>query len=409
MKTKPSSSRSSTPATAIPFSGRIFNPLCSSLFISCFLIGVASANNEAQDSSHFSYGEKGIQFQHGDFKLTLGALLQYDWYSARGDRTVIPANGNDWRDQRVFISGSYGTNWNFKYNYDFNSISHKDAWLQFNPWKLTLGQFKSPIGLENQHSSRFWTFNEPSMLTTLAPQRSVGIMWQPQVGEGTFTAAIQKANINDEVSYSKQPIRTSTRLTWAPVQEPAETLHLGASLQWVDFNDDRRTVSLGVHPEAKNEDIPKLVRTGKIKAESKQVGGLESGYVNGPIALRGEYLVTRLRDENLSDTYYFQSAYLQASYFLDGETYITYNPAKGVFSKPSNVNQRWELAARSSWTDLEESTIKRGKMTNYTLGLSYYYNLNLRFTLNYIHGDIEDGKKGDEKINLVTFRTQLAF
>ncbi|MGI9280888.1 MAG: OprO/OprP family phosphate-selective porin [Endozoicomonas sp.] len=405
MKIKPSSSSLAVQSA----SGRFLQQLCSSLIVSCALAGTVSASDESQDNNHFSYGEKGIQFQQGDFKLNLGALLQYDWYNARDDQTHIPANGHDWRDQRLFISGSFGKDWNFKYSYDFKSISHKDAWLQFAPWQLTLGQFKSPVGLENQHSSRYWTFNEPAMLTTLAPQRFAGIMWQPIVGDGTFTAAIQKANINDEVSYSSQPLRTSTRLTWAPVQESTETLHLGGSLQWVNFEDDRRTVKLAVHPEAKNEDIPKLISTGKIKAESQQVGGLESGYVNGPLALRGEYLTTRLKDQNLSNTYYFQSAYLQASYFLDGETYITYNPAKGVFGKPSNVNQRWEVAARSSWTDLEDSNVKGGKETNYTLGLSFYYNLNLRFTLNYIHGDVEDGRKGDEKINLVTFRTQLAF
>lgn len=377
------------------------------LFLSALALnGFAS---EPASDNPFTLDQKGLTFEQGDFKLTVGALLQYDVYSAKDDKTHIPCNDNDWRDQRISFAGSYGKDWQFKYNYDFKSISHKDAWIHYNPYQITFGQFKSPVGLENQHSSRYWTFNEPAMLTTIAPQRFVGIMWHPVINDWTFTAAIQKANINDETQYNKQPLRTSTRLTWAPIKEEAEILHLGGSLQWINFEDENRSAKLAAVPEVKGEEMPKLVATRKLTLDSQQAGGLEAGYVYGPLALRGEYLAHRMKDKKLSDTYYFESAYAQASYFLDGETHITYNSNKGVFGKPSNVNKRWEIAARSSWLDLEDGSVKGGKETNYTLGISFYYNLNLRFTLNYIHAEVEDGKKGDEQAQLVSFRTQLAF
>ena len=85
------------------------------------------------------------------------------------------------------------------------------------------------------------------MTTTLAPQRSVGAMWQPVLGDWTFAAALQKGKVNDETGH--QPLRTSTRLTWSPIHSASETLHLGVSLQWLAFDDKNRTVSFAAHPE----------------------------------------------------------------------------------------------------------------------------------------------------------------
>ncbi|MGI9277428.1 MAG: OprO/OprP family phosphate-selective porin [Endozoicomonas sp.] len=374
------------------------------LTLALYTISFSLHADEGSPGATFS--DKGLTLGYQDFQLTIGTLLQYDWVKPDEDKTVLPSD-HDWRNTQVSFSGKYGNDWSFKYGYDFTSIGHKDAWLSYKPYYLIIGQFKSPVGLENQHSSRWWTFNESAMTTTLAPQRFVGVMWQPVLGDWTFAAALQKGNVNDEKGH--QPLRTSTRLTWSPLHSDIETLHLGASLQWLSFNDKNRTVSFAALPEVKHRKMPKLISTGKLEAKEQQTGGLEAGYVFGPLSLRGEYLTHRVKESLDRKTLYFQSAYLQASYFLDGETSITYNRDKARFDKPSNVNQRWEVAARGSWADLDDRDIKGGIEKNYTLGINFYYNLNLRFTLNYTLAEVTGGINGDERPSLISFRTQLAF
>ena len=356
----------------------------------------------------FKADEKGLTFSGDNYSVNFGALLQYDIMHANADKTPLK-DGNDWRGQQVFIRGTIGDSWAFKYNYDFKSQSHKDGWLQYKPFAISAGQFKSPVGMENQQSSRWFFFNEVSMMSSIAPQRFIGIKWQPVLGDQMLlAAAVQQANINDEHSMNDEPLRTSIRFVYSPVHQPGNVAHLGASGQFVNYKDARRSLQIGVVPEAKIEGMPKIISSGKLKVESSQVGGLEAAFSRGPLALTSEFMYHHIRTTEYK-SYHFHGGYVQASYFLDNETSRTYNMANGVFDKPSSTNLTWELAVRASQMDLEDRDIKGGIQTNYTAGINFHVNTNLKLMLDYIDSHTKDGPKGDEHAGIAVLRTQIAF
>lgn len=356
----------------------------------------------------FKADEKGLTFSGTHFSINLGTSLQYDIVHANTDKTPLK-DGNGWRDQRVFVRGTIGDSWTFKYNYDFKSESHKDIWLQYKPFAITVGQFKAPVGMENQQSSRWWFFNEASMLTTTAPQRSIGAKWQPVLGDKfLFAAAVQKANVNDDHRMRDEPLRTSLRFVYSPVHEAGNIAHLGVSGQFVNYKDARRTIKIGAVPEVRFDGIPKLVSSGKLKAESSQVGVAEAGFARGPLTLAGEYIYHHVRTTEFK-SYGFQGAYVQASYFLDNKTSRTYNMAAGSFDKPTSTDLTWELAIRASRLDMEDRDIKGGIQTNYTAGLNFYISSNLKLALDYIDSHTKRGPAGDEHAGIAVLRMQVAY
>ena len=356
----------------------------------------------------YIFDENGMTLFDEGYSINFGALLQYDILSANSDKTPIK-DGNDWRDQQILIRGTIGKNWALKYNYDFKSHHHKDGWIQYRPFALMVGQFKSPVGMENQQIARWQPFTEPSMMTLTAPGRFFGIKWQPVFADRIlFAAALQQANFNDKHSMGDSPLRTSARLVYSPVHTLGQLAHLGGSLQFVNYKEGHNKTRIGAVPEVKFGNMPKLTSTGNINAQSRQTGGLEAAFGSGPLSISGEYLYHRVRSDQFK-SYGFQGAYAQASYFLDSATYKIYNMAEGAFDKPSKTNLTWELSVRASRLNMEDGDIKGGFQTNYTAGLNFYVNINLKLSLDYIDSHIERGPKGDENPGIIVLRTQISF
>ncbi|MCC3751982.1 MAG: OprO/OprP family phosphate-selective porin, partial [Halorhodospira halophila] len=75
----------------------------------------------------------------------------------------------------------------------------------------------------------------------------------------------------------------------------------------------------------------------------------------------------------------------------------------------------WELAARYSHMDLNDSGFAGGEQNNLTLGINYYASSNLRFMGNVVFADVKDRRDEgsptgdvlpDESPTLVGFRAQ---
>ena len=68
----------------------------------------------------------------------------------------------------------------------------------------------------------------------------------------------------------------------------------------------------------------------------------------------------------------------------------------------------WELAGRYSFVDMSDGPVEGGEHTAYTLGLNWYANQNIRWTLNYIFNDIENDFY-DGNFQVLQSRVQIAF
>ena len=183
-------------------------------------------------------------------------------------------------------------------------------------------------------------------------------------------------------------------------------------------------------------DPTQLISTGAIaNVSSAQNYGAEIAGTYGPFFFQGEYYWFNV-DRNAATglppigapRLNFDGGYAQASYVLTGETH-KYNPAAAAyygivpanpFSLAGGGWGAWEIAGRVSTMDLNDrlgtaTGIAGGRQTIYTAGLNWYVNGNIRFMLNYLHGDVPrqasatNAADVGSKFDAVALRTQVAF
>ncbi len=131
----------------------------------------------------------------------------------------------------------------------------------------------------------------------------------------------------------------------------------------------------------------------------------------------------------------YDGAFAQCGYFLTGE-HLTYNRLYGVFDKVVPHTEffgigrhewmcgwgAWEVTARWSFVDLEDPNAvpiafsagpppspNPGELTNYTLGLNWYWNAYAKLQFNYIHCNFDSTLVGENECNIFCGRFQLAF
>lgn len=218
------------------------------------------------------------------------------------------------------------------------------------------------------------------------------------------------------------------------------SLHIGANAEWLvqpsrNFVTNAQTVSLSDRPELRIDPTTLISTNAIANTSGAQVYGVEAAGTYGPLFFQGEYYwfnVDRDASTGLAPigapSLQFQGGYAQASYVLTGET-RTYNTSTAAYNgvKPANPFSlqgggwgAWEVAGRFSTIDLNDKLatatgVAGGRQTVYTAALNWYVNGNLRFMLDYLHGDIAKQASPTSTVNTgstfdaVAMRTQFAF
>jgi phosphate-selective porin OprO/OprP len=191
-----------------------------------------------------------------------------------------------------------------------------------------------------------------------------------------------------------------------------------------------QTLTLSDRPELRIDPTSIISTSAIANVSGAQVYSVEAAASYGPLFLQGEYFwynVQRQGFTGLPDLK-FNGGYAEASYVLTGET-RSYNSGNAAYSgivpaKPFSWADgglgAWEIAGRISMIDLNDQIgtatgATGGQQIIYTAGLNWYANRNIRFMLNYLHGDIDKQvsatNSGDAgaKFDAVAMRTQVAF
>ena len=181
---------------------------------------------------------------------------------------------------------------------------------------------------------------------------------------------------------------------------------------------------------------PTLISTGAIaNVSGAQVYGVEAAATYGPLIAQGEYYwfnIDRTANTGLppfgAPSLKFDGGYAQVGYVLTGET-RAYNPATASYGgiKPANPFSlagggwgAWEIAGRVSTMNLNDQLataagIAGGRQTVYTAALNWYVNGNVRFMLDYLHGNVSkqatpvSAADAGSKFDAIAMRTQVAF
>jgi len=268
--------------------------------------------------------------------------------------------------------------------------------------------------------------------------------WNDQLWMGAYVTGPTTGQIHSASSVS--PPGTSeqygavARIAGNPISGNGYSVHIGADAEWLiqpprNLVTQAQTLTLSDRPELRI-DPTTLISTGAIaNVSSAQVYGVEAAATYGPFIAQGEYYwfnVDRTANTGLppvgATSLKFDGGYAQVGYVLTGEN-RAYNAASAAYGgvKPANPFSltgggwgAWEIAGRVSQMNLNDQLasaagIAGGRQTIYTAALNWYVNNNVRFMLDYLHGDISKQASATSAVNTgasfnaVAMRTQVAF
>lgn len=385
-------------------------------------------------------------------------------------------DGENLRRARIGLVGKFLGDWNYALIYDFGGSSDgfggtapgslpgggasgvENAYLSYTGFKpfggkmaIEGGVLNVPYTLDQATSSNDILFMERSAATNVATgiaagdfRSAVGTRWWNDVFfagayvTGPSSGAIHSASGTSPAGTTEQ-YGAATRVAGQIVSGKDYSLHLGGNAQWLiqpphNLMTNTQSLTLSDRPELRI-DPARLISATIANASGAQVYSIEAAATYGSLILQGEYYWYNVDRGGMTGvptvaapSVNFQGGYAQAGYVLTGETHH-YNPATasygGIkptrpFSLDGNGWGAWEIAGRVSTIDLNDQLgtttgIAGGRQTVYTAALNWYVNNNIRFMLNYLHGDVSKQASATStvdvgsKFDAVALRTQVAF
>jgi phosphate-selective porin OprO and OprP len=133
-----------------------------------------------------------IQSAGGDVRLQIGLLVQADGRFAIVDHDGTAPDTFLIRRARPNLRGRFGERFEFHLNPDFGGGSAvlQDVYLETivtRAFRIRVGKWKTPFGLERLHSSAHLLFVERGLPTAVAPNRDIGVQLLGDLRGGTVS------------------------------------------------------------------------------------------------------------------------------------------------------------------------------------------------------------------------------
>ncbi len=397
--------------------------------------------DKKKDGNNFkAYWKDGIRLDTNNkkVKIKLGGRLMLDFWAVDDSDfpgAIGPSGSDTWIDvrrARFYFAGELYKHVEFKLQVDFqnpNNPEFRDAYIGIKNlrdcWgcgvpRLRVGNMKVPFSLEELTSSRYITFMERSAPTNaFAPARRFGLQFFDVFRGGQFGYNVMAFTFENSDSFANDGGAeiddgwgVAGRLWWAPWYDCAckcKRLHLGVAAYYGDdvgntgsgLNNRPRFRARGGYGQG-----ARLVNTGRLTVDDLLVIGAEVAFVYGPWSVQGEYMIANVNRPTGQTDPTFTGWYAQASYWLTGEcrpykagVFGRVKPCCNFLDNDCCCKGGWELAARYSFTDLEDSGVTGGEMGVFTFGVNWHLNPNARIMLNVIYDNVDGGPLLGNNIN----------
>jgi phosphate-selective porin OprO/OprP len=334
-------------------------------------------------------------------------------------------NGFNIRRMRFAMKTLMYGHWGGEIDFDFadNEVDIKDAYARYigKNWQIKAGQFREPMSLETMTTSRYITFMERAYVTEMAPSRHLGIAYKTFGNHyffegGVFTSEAMNGLMKDQ-NKSKGTNggwSVTGRAAFSPIKTDRTVLHLAASGSYrtpkiPELGDPINSFRYGENAETEIN-RKKYIDTDWIEnSQTKTIIGLEAAFAHKNFRIQGEYITTAIqRDVDLvpvgEDKVKMQGYYVSGSWLINNADYY-YNGSDAEFSQIDFRDLKkgaMEVGVRYSFMDANSFAegasvpfVAGGSGETYTLGLSYYFNYNVKIMLNYAyvnHDRWADGK-----------------
>jgi phosphate-selective porin OprO and OprP len=339
------------------------------------------------------------------------ALFQYDWNEFGNDRLDNGVHrfedSDGWRRREFGAFVRKSGVFEVTAGYDFAADTWIDNYFKFyfgKAHELRLGQFKTPVGLDDGATSSSATvFLERALPeSAIYEGRRIGADWtwtldrHWRVNLGYFSGG--------DLNGLNEGHTTAARVVFAPRNEEGDVLHFGVSASREERDD--RIARVRARPEAGLTDV-RLIDSGSL-GDADNIGrfGLEAVWQRGPWLAQGEWLAADVSRDAATD-YRAEGGYVQASWMLTGET-KPYKASAFGNPKPARAAGAVELGLRYSTLDLDDGLIAGGTQRDWTLGANWYLTRYFKFQANYVR--VDSDRRGVElSPEIFELRAQLSF
>jgi phosphate-selective porin OprO and OprP len=386
-------------------------------------------------------------------------------------------SGENLRRARIGLTGKFFGDWNYALIYDFGGSDDgfggaapgslpgggtsgvENAYLSYTGLKpfggkmaIEGGIMDLPWTLDEATSSNDIMFMERASVGVIAQNIAAGDFrstvgsrwWTDQFWIGAYvtgptTGSIHSASGATPPGTSEQ-YGSVVRIAGNPISGNGYSVHIGADAEWLiqpprNLVTQAQTLTLNDRPELRIDPTTLISTAAIANVSGAQVYGVEAAATYGPLMAQGEYYwfnIDRSANTGLppfgAPSLKFDGGYAQLGYVLTGET-RAYNPATASYGgiKPANPFSlagggwgAWEVAGRVSTMNLNDQLataagINGGRQTVYTAALNWYVNNNVRFMLDYLHGNVSkqatpvSAADVGSKFDAIAMRTQVAF
>lgn len=386
----------------------------------------------------------------GDFFLRLPVLIQSDLRTFPGGQ-----NGTDpgvspstfilqrvrpmvhfrlWRYFRGFMTPDFGNGFTESPLVQ-GRVQTPDAfaeWDYFSLFRIRVGKFKSPIGLEMLQGIQNLSFMERSLTRNLLPNRDLGAMVWGYTQHGLLEYQLGVFNGVPNANFYQESRAFSSGKTM--IARIFTRPFLSGSISWLQGLGAGVGMSWGSVRQNNGQD-PMQTETFSytfFDYRSQVVGDGDRTRVSpqfawyvGRLGLLAQYVIStqHLQRPDGRDVRTSNDAWsAQVSWFLtdDIATFGHVQPRRPVAPAQGNWGA-WEVALRYSQVNIDPNTFvfdladpgvnaQRAKST--TVGLNWYLNANLRISGNFVHTDFSGSTPayhGASHEDGLMFRTQVMF
>ena len=374
-----------------------------------------------------------VKDKNGDrfFTAKPSGRVMIDYTNASGDnsnleidnvelrRTYLGVGGKIGKELSYALSGSLG---------DDGEVGLVNAYIDWKPknsdLKVRVGQFKTPMSLDESTSSKYTATLERSAFTdAIDIDRRLGVGVFHTGKKHTLSAGVFGGNIESQPFASSMVV--AGRATYAPINKKDQTLHIGASARYRTNNDAKDNIRYRQRPFTHVAD--RIISTGRI-AESDTFTGVEAAIIRKNLWAAGEYSITSANCPSCDSNPKFDGYYAEAGVVLGGRR--TYKD--GSFGRPKVDNPVGKggygavaLVARYDGLDLNDRDTQGGDLNTAIVGVDWWPTDHVRVGVNYFNADASLGTSGsglgdefnvirradipDEKVNGFVVRVQYDF
>jgi len=397
-------------------------------FLILFFLTIGFLSGNAQDKNKFTtYWDNGLRIDSddGDFKIKMGGRIQYDIMFIEQDDSLnanyTAENGAEFRRARLYTSGTLFNNIKFKLQVDFApaKVVLKDAYLTFTKipviGNIQAGNFKQPFGLEMISSSKYITHMERPLTNQFDHDRDLGMMlFNSHLDKRFSWFAGVFLPANGAGIYKGGKYQITTRISALPmykIENGYKVLNLDMAYSY--HYDDNEELSYKVRPEAHL--APKYLNLSIDALHHNHQGNIGLMLIVGSFAFQSEYTFSNLVPSSnstlLQDRYFVDAYYGTLSWFITGEhkNFSKSKTSLDIVKPKKNLGKggagAFEVSVRYSSIDFNDADIQAGALRDVTVGLNWYVNPAVRYTINYINAHIKDLGRA----NVFQMRFQVAF